>query len=309
VALGASNVATGFVQGFPISSSASRTPVAESAGAKTQLTGVVGALAIALLLVVAPGLVHDLPMTALAAVVISAALGLFEIAGVRILYRVRRAEFALALGSFLAVAVFGVLTGIAIAVGLSLVDFIRRAWRPYDAVLGRVADLKGYHDVTRYPEARQIPGLLLFRWDAPLFFANADLFRERVRMAIAASASPVRWVIVAAEPITDVDSTAADMLQELEAELEAGGIDLGFAEMKDPVKDRLVRYGLTSAIGRELFFPTLGVAVRRYLDAHPVPWVDWEDERRQTGERGPGGGPGSGRSVRPRGRTARPGPG
>jgi len=278
VALGAASLATGFVQGFPISSSASRTPVAESAGAKTQLTGVVGALAIALLLVAAPGLVYYLPMAALAAVVISAALGLFEVEGVRRLYRVRREEFALALGSFLAVAVLGVLNGIAVAVALSLLDFLRRAWRPHDAVLGRVEDLKGYHDVTRYPEARTVPGLVLFRWDAPLFFANADLFRGRIRRAIAAADPPARWVVVAAEPVTDVDSTAADMLQELEDELEAQGIELGFAEMKDPVKDRLMRYGLTSQIGRELFFPTLGVAVKEYLALHEVPWSDWDDD-------------------------------
>jgi high affinity sulfate transporter 1 len=316
LALGVADAASGLMQGFPISSSASRTPVAESAGAKTQLTGVVGALAIAILLVAAPGLVHDLPMAALAAVVISAAMGLFEIEGMRRLYRVRRAEFLLALASFLAVAVFGVLNGIAIAVGLSLLDFIRRAWRPHDAILGRVTGLKGYHDVIRYPEARQVPGLLLFRWDAPLFFANADLFRNRVRSAVVEAPAtareampPILWVVVASEPITDIDSTAADMLRELEIELRARGVELCFAEMKDPVRDRLVRYGFTSGIGRELFFPTLGVAVRRYLDAHPVPWVDWEDERRLAEERGPGGGPSSGRGVRPRGRTARPGPG
>ena len=295
VALGAASMACGFVQGFPISSSASRTPVAESAGAKTQLTGVVGALAIALLLVAAPGLVYYLPTAALAAVVISAALGLFEVEGVRRLYRVRREEFALALASFLAVAVLGVLNGIAVSVALSLLDFLRRAWRPHDAVLGRVEGLKGYHDVTRYPEARTVPGLVLFRWDAPLFFANADLFRGRVRRAIGAADPPARWVVVAAEPVTDVDSTAADMLQELEDELEARGIELGFAEMKDPVKDRLMRYGLTSQIGRELFFPTLGAAVKEYLARHDVAWSDWEDEHghrdgqeRRRGHRGHG---------------------
>jgi high affinity sulfate transporter 1 len=209
-ALGVANVATGFFQGFPISSSSSRTPVAEASGAKTQLTGVVGAVTVSLLLVIAPGLLGNLPTAALAAVVISAAVGLFEISGVRILYQVRRSEFLLSMASLLGVALLGVLPGIGVAVGLSLLDFIRHAWRPHDAVLGRVEGLKGYHDLARHPEGRQIPGLVLFRWDAPLFFANADLFRDRIRQRLAAASSPTNWLIIAAEPVTDVDSTAAE---------------------------------------------------------------------------------------------------
>lgn len=278
-ALGTVNLAVGLFQGFPVSSSASRTPVAESSGARTQLTGVVGAITIALLLVVAPGLVRTLPTTALAAVVISAAVGLFEISGVRTLYRLRRSEFMLSMASFLGVALLGVLPGIGVAIGLSLLDFIRHAWRPHDAVLGRAEGVKGYHDLERYPEARQVPGLVLFRWDAPLFFANADLFRDRIRQCLVAADFPVRWVIVAAEPITDVDSTAADMLEDLQAELAAADIHLGFAEMKDPVRDRLESYGLASSIGLEFFFPTIGVAVKEYLTHNPVDWRDWEDRK------------------------------
>src|SRR5512132_2209475 len=236
VALGAANAAAGLFQGFSVSSSSSRTPVAEAAGAKTQLTGVVGALAIALMLLFFPNLVQNLPDSALAAVVISAAIGLVEVAGVRKLYRVRKTEFALSIACFLGVAVLGVIEGIFIAVALALLDFIRRAWRPYDAVLGRVDDLKGYHDVTRHPDARRIPGLVLFRWDAPLFFANAEVFADRLRGAAASSPTPVRWVVVAAEPVTDLDTTAADVLQELDEELSAEGVDLRFAEMKGPVK-------------------------------------------------------------------------
>ena len=277
VALGGANVAAGLFQGFSVSSSSSRTPVAEAAGAKTQLTGLVGALAIALLLLLFPNLVRNLPDSALAAVVITAAIGLIEAEGVRKLYRMRKTEFALSIACFLGVAVLGVIEGIFIAVGLALLDFIRRAWRPYDAVLGRVDGLKGYHDVTRYPDAKRVPGLVLFRWDAPLFFANAEEFADRVRRAIASSPTPVRWVVVAAEPVTDLDTTAADVLWELEEELAAQGVDLRFAEVKDPVKDRLKRYGLFERFGDDHFYPTVGEAVNAYVEMTGVEWTDWED--------------------------------
>ncbi len=277
IALGAANVAAGLFQGFSISSSSSRTPVAEQAGAKTQVTGVVGALCIALLLVFAPTLLQNLPNAALGAVVIAACLSLVDIQGFVRLYRVRRGEFALAVVCFLGVALIGVIQGIFIAVGLALLGFIWRAWRPYDAVLGRVEGLKGYHDVTRYPEAERIPGLVLFRWDAPLFFANAEVFREHVLQAIAAAPTPTRWVVVAAEPVTDIDVTAAEALSALDDDLQKAGIELCFAEMKDPVKDRLKQYGLFSKLGSELFFPTIGQAVNSYLETHPVEWLDWEE--------------------------------
>ncbi len=276
IGLGVANVVAGLFRGFPISSSSSRTPVAEAAGAKTQVTGVVGALAIAALLSVAPWLMQNLPTTALAAVVISAALTLFDLRSLRVFHYVRRSDLVLAIIGFFAVAVLGVITGIAVAVGVSILDFVRRAWRPHDAVLGRAEGVKGYHDVERYPEARQVPGLLLYRWDAPLFFANADLFRARILDVIDGAESPVRWVVVAAEPITDVDTTAAEMIQELDYELGVRGVELAFAEMKDPVKDRLGRYGLKARIGHEHFYPTVGVAVRDYLDTHDVDWKDWE---------------------------------
>ena len=277
VALGAANVAAGVFQGFPVSSSSSRTPVAEQAGSRSQLTGVVGAGAITLMLLFAPGLVRNLPQSALAAVVITAAVGLFEISGVRRLWRMRRSEFALSIVCFLGVAVFGVIEGIFIAVGLALANFIQRAWRPYDAVLGRVDGLKGYHDVSRYPEAKQVPGLLLYRWDAPLFFANADVFEERLLRAIASAPAPVRRVVVTAEPMTDVDTSAADVLERVHAELADDGVQLAFAEMKSPVTDRLERYGLLTQLGTNSFFPTIGTAVRDYVDGEGVEWVDWED--------------------------------
>ena len=281
IGLGVANLVAGLVRGFPISSSSSRTPVAESAGARTQVTGIVGALAILVLLVAAPGLVRDLPTTALAAIVIAAAIRIMDLSAWRVFYRVRRSDFVLSVLAFLAVAALGVLTGIAVAVGVALLDFVRRAWRPHDAVLGRAPGVKGYHDMARYPDAKQVPGLLLFRWDAPLFFANADTFRERiidlVDEARAANRS-ITWVVVAAEPITDIDTTAAEMLEELDKELATRSCELAFAELKDPVKDRLERYGLHAQIGRAFFFPTVGVAVHAFLDRHPVEWVDWEDE-------------------------------
>jgi high affinity sulfate transporter 1 len=282
IGLGAANMATGFFQGIPISSSASRTPVAESAGARTQLTGVVGALAIAVLLVVAPNLLEDVPRPALAAVVIAAALGLIEVADVRRIWRIQRWEAWLSIVCLLGVAVFGAVEGIGIAVLIAVIEFLWDGWRPHSAVLGRVDRLKGYHDMERYPQARRIPGLVLFRWDAPLFFANAELFCDRVEAAVAASPTRVRWIVVAAEPVTSVDVTAADSLEELDDRLRAKGVDLRFAEMKDPVKDKLKRFGLFQRFDAGTFYPTIGEAVRAYLEENPVNWGDWEDESAPT---------------------------
>ena len=277
VGLGAANLAAGFFQGFPISSSSSRTPVAEAAGAKTQLTGVVGALAVALLLLVAPDLLQHLPTSALAAVVIASAIGLIEVTDLRRIYRIQRWEFWLSIVCFVGVAVLGAIPGIGLAIVIAVIEFLWDGWRPHSAVLGRAEGVEGYHDITRYPDARLIPGLVLFRWDAPLFFANAELFQDRVLDAVAASPTPVRWLVVAAEPVTSVDVTAADMLAELDETLHAAGIELCFAEMKDPVKDKLKRFGLFAGLGEEAFFPTMGAAVSSYLATHPVDWVDWED--------------------------------
>jgi high affinity sulfate transporter 1 len=277
VGLGAANLAAGFFQGFPVSSSSSRTPVAEAAGARTQLTGVVGAVAVALLLVAAPNLLEHLPASALAAVVIASAIGLIEIDDLRRIYRIQRWEFWLSIGCLAGVAVLGAIPGIGLAIVIAVIEFLWDGWRPHSAVLGRAEGVKGYHDITRYPDARRIPGLVLFRWDAPLFFANAELFQERVLDAVTASPTPVRWLVVAAEPVTSVDVTAADMLAELDETLHAAGIELCFAEMKDPVKDKLKRFGLFARLGEEVFFPTLGAAVGRYLDNHKVEWIDWEE--------------------------------
>jgi high affinity sulfate transporter 1 len=278
VGLGAANLATGFFQGFPISSSSSRTPVAEAAGARTQLTSVVGALAIALLLLAAPNLLQHLPTAALAAVVIASAIGLFEVTDLKRIYRIQRWEFWLSIVCFVGVAVFGVIPGIGLAIALAIIEFLWDGWRPHSAILGRAQGVKGYHDITRYPDARRIPGLVLFRWDAPLFFANAEFFRERVMDAVATSPTPVRWLVVAAEPVTSVDVTACDVVAELDQTLSAQGIELCFAELKDPVKDKLKRFGLFAQLGEHYFFPTIGVAVSRYLAINNVEWEDWEDQ-------------------------------
>lgn len=279
VSLGIANLATGLFQGFSVSASASRTPVAEQAGAKTQVTGLVGALLVTLLLYFAPTLLKSMPHAALSAVVICACLGQIQISQVVRLYQLRRSEFVISIACFLGVIVLGVIQGIFISVGLALFAFIWRAWRPHNAVLGRVDGLKGYHDVLRHPEAKRIPGLVLFRWDAPLFFANAAVFEERVEQAIALAPTPTQWVVVAAEPVTDVDITAADMLAELDKKLHQAGMELCFAEMKGPVKDILKRYGLFDSFGNENFFPTIGQAVDRYLDVHKVNWQDWDEPK------------------------------
>ena len=264
VGLGAANLAAGLFQGFPISSSASRTPVAEAAGARSQLTGVVGALAVALLLFAAPGLLRNLPAAALAAVVIAAAIGLFEVGDLVRIFRIQRWEFWLSIVCLVGVAVLGAIPGIGLAIAIAVAEFLWDGWRPHSAVLGRTLDVEGYHDITRYPDAVQIPGLILFRWDAPLFFANAELFKERVLELAATSAAPVRWLVVAAEPVTGVDVTA-DLLAELNQALHAAGTRLCFAELKDPVKDTLKRFGLFTAFGESFFFPTVHSAVTAYL--------------------------------------------
>lgn len=273
IGLGAANLIGGLFQGIPISSSSSRTPVAEAAGARTQLTGVVGAVAVALLLVLAPDLLRHLPHSALAAVVIASAIGLFELGDLRRIFRIQRWEFWLSLACFAGVVVLGVIPGIGLAILIAVIEFLWDGWRPYHAVLGRVDGLRGYHDLRRYPAARLIPGLVLFRWDAPLFFANADLFRRRVLEAVAQSPTPVRQLIVAAEPVTSIDVTSADVLAELAQALRDMDIDLHFAEMKDPVKDKLKRFELFERFGGDAsFHPTVGAAVDDYLNRHAVDW-------------------------------------
>jgi high affinity sulfate transporter 1 len=272
IGIGAANIAAGFFQGFPVSTSGSRTAVAEQAGAKTQITGLVGALAITLMLLVVPGLLRNLPQPTLAAVVITASLSLADIPGTVRLWRQRRTEFTLSMAAFAGVALLGVLPGIAIAVALSIGNVFRRSWWPYQTVLGRAAGVPGYHDLRSYPDAEQLPGCVLFRFDAPVFFANARTFRDQVRRLARSEPTP-RWIVVAAEPITDVDTTAADMLEDLDEALNAQGISLVLAELKDPVRQKIERYELTRTIDPAHFFPTVDAAVAAFREQFGADWA------------------------------------
>lgn len=271
IAIGTANVAAGLFQGFPLSTSGSRTAVAERAGARTQLTGVVGAALILLMLVLLPGLFRDLPQPALAAVVITASLSLADPRGTRRLWRQRKAEFWLCIAAFLGVALLGVLTGIAVAVGLSILNVFRRAWWPYSAVLGRVPGLEGYHDTRSHPDAAHLPGLVILRFDAPLFFANAKAFRDEV-LRCTRTTPPPRCVLIAAEPVTDIDTTAADILEELDEDLRARDITLVFAELKDPVRRKIERYGLTRTLDPRTFYPTVESAVAAFRSRSGAEW-------------------------------------
>ena len=283
VALGAANLSAGLFQGFPVSASAGRTVAAESSGSLTQMTGVIGAACILLLLSFTNGVLQNLPSSALAAIVIAAAVRLFDLATLRWLWKVRKSEFLLSLAALLGVAIFGVLPGIAIAVALSLADFVRQAWRPHTAILGRIPGRKGYHDIERHPEAVQIPGLIIYRFDAPMFFANAEFFSDGVKNAIATRHESITWIVLAAEPITDIDTSAAEAFDQLLDDLEVESVQLVFAELKGPVKDRLRSYELYERLGDERFFATVGAAVHGYLNSSGVEWVDWSDEEPDAG--------------------------
>jgi high affinity sulfate transporter 1 len=272
IGIGAANLAAGLFQGFPVSTSGSRTAVAERSGAKTQLTGVTGAVLITLMIVFIPGLFRNLPQPALAAVVITASLSLADVPGTVRLWRQRKTEFTLSIAAFLGVALLGVLPGIAIAIALSILNVFRRTWWPYDTRLGRVEGLGGYHDVHSYPAAEHLPGLVIYRFDAPLIFANAKTFRDEVRR-LARADPPPAWIVIAAEPVTDVDTTASDMLEELDEALNAAGISLVFAELKDPVREKIERYGLTRTINPHHFFPTIDAAVQAFRQQTGAHWA------------------------------------
>ncbi|TFD68936.1 SulP family inorganic anion transporter [Cryobacterium ruanii] len=260
-AIGASNIASGLLGGFPVSASSSRTPVAEKAGARSQLTGVVGAALVLAFMLFAPGLTDFLPSAAIAAVVIVAAAGLVDVKGFIALVRMNRVDAMLSLAAFLGVLVVGVIEGIVVAIILSLGAFVSQAWQPYRAELGRIRGLRGYHDLSRHPEGERLPGIVIVRFDAPLFFANGGIFDDYVRATVAAAGSGVHTVILAAEPITDIDTTAAEELLELDDFLASRGITLVFAEMKGPVKDHLRDYGLSERFPPERFAGTVGEAV------------------------------------------------
>ncbi|MEV6223715.1 SulP family inorganic anion transporter [Nocardia fluminea] len=260
-AIGVANVAGGLFGGFPVSASGSRTPVAEQSGARTQLAGVVGAISVLLFVLLAPGLTAYLPDATLGAVVIVAATALIDIRGMVRMWHMSSLEFALATAAFAGVALVGVLQGIMVAIGLSFVAVVARAWQPYRTELVQTRDRPGYHDIARHPDGQRIAGLVLVRFDAPLFFANGQIFDEYVRSVVAKAPSPVEWVIIAAEPITGLDTTAVDELVDLDNYLTGKGVRLVFAEMKGPIKDRIIRFGVGDRFDGTHFYPTVEAAV------------------------------------------------
>ena len=267
--MGAANITAGLFRGFAVSTSGSRTAVAEQSGAKSQLTGVVGAGLVAVLLLFLNSLLADLPQTALAAVVIVAALSLMDVGILRRYMRVRRSAFAVSLVATAGVMLLGVLQGIVVAVGLAILLFFRRNWGPHGAILGKLTEGEGWHDIDTHPDAEQIPGVVVYRWEAPLFFANAGSFREQIRK-IVRDYRP-RWVVLQCEAVTDVDVTAAEMLEQLDTELNAAGTHMAFAEMRTRLQELTLRYGLLETLDREHFYPTLDAALEQIqlTDAGP----------------------------------------
>ncbi len=259
IGMGAANIAAGLFQGFAVSTSGSRTAVAEQSGAKSQVTGLVGAGLVAALLLFLNSLLADLPQTALAAVVIVAALSLMDLGLLRRYLRVRRSAFAVSLVATAGVVLLGVLQGIVVAVTLAILLFFRRNWWPHGAVLGTVESVEGWHDVDAHPDAQQIPGVVVYRWEAPLFFANAGSFRQQIRHLV--HERQPEWVVIQCEAVTDVDVTAAEMLEQLDNELNAAGVHLAFAEMRSRLQDLTLRYGLLETLDREHFYPTVEAAL------------------------------------------------
>jgi MFS superfamily sulfate permease-like transporter len=263
-ALGISNVASGMFGGFSVAASVTRTPVAEQAGARTQIVGITSALLVLVFVLATPNLTSYLPSSALAAMVIFAAANLIDAPAVLRLLRVAPVDGWLSVAAFAGVVFIGVLEGIVVALVLSVVAFVNQAWRPYRAELGRIPGVRGYHDLSRHPEGHRVDTIAIVRFDAPLFFANAGIFSQFVR-SVARAEPPSRHVVLAAEPITSIDSTAIDELIALDDYLTQSGIDLVIAEMKDPVRDALVRHGLADRFGPERFAPTVGAAVDTIL--------------------------------------------
>jgi SulP family sulfate permease len=273
LALGASNIGAGMLQGFPVSSSGSRTAIADAVGGRTQLTGLVTVAGTLLILVFLRPVLAAFPLGALAAVVVYAATRLVDVPELVRFARFRRSELLLALATTVGVLLLGVLLGIVVAISLSVLDLLRRVARPHDGVLGLVPDLAGMHDVDDYPTAEVVPGLLVYRYDSPLFFANAENFRTRALAAVADAAVPVRWFLLNVEANVEVDITAADALEQLRAELEERGIVFALARLKQDLRDQLARTGLLDRIGEANIFPTLPTAVDGFHEwerLHPL---------------------------------------
>ena len=261
VAVGIANAVSGLLRGFPVSASSSRTAVAVEAGAVTQVAGLIGAAVVALLLVLAPGLLRDLPISALAAVVIVAAIQLVDLSTLRRLAHARPTSLVLSVAATLGVVFLGVLEGVIVAVGLSILFFFRRHWWPEEGQLGRVPGLRGWHSVERFPEAEMVPGVVLYRFEAPLFFANATVFGERVRELVRHADPRPHHVVLQCEAITDIDVTAADALAALDRELADQGIQLVFVELRDRLRELLAAYDLHGDVDEGPFYRSVKEAL------------------------------------------------
>jgi len=268
IGMGVANIAAGLFQGFAVSTSGSRTAVAEQSGAKSQATGLVGAGLVLMLLLFFNSLLADLPQTTLAAVVIVAALSLMDLGILGRYFRMRKSALALSLVASVGVILFGVLAGIAIAVVLAVMLFFRRNWWPHGTVLGQVEGVPGWHALDAHPDARQLPGIVVYRWEAPLFFANASAFRQQMRHLV--KESHPSWIVLQCEAITDVDVTAGEMLEQLDKELNAAGVHLAFAEMRSRLQELVLRYGLLDTLASDHFYPTLSDALEEVQALGPV---------------------------------------
>ncbi len=264
-ALGGANIAAGFLQGFPVSSSGSRTALGDAVGSRSQLYSLVTLACVVLTLLVAGPLLASFPSAALGALVIYAAIRLIEVAELRRIARFRRSEFLLAVGTTAAVLLLGVLYGVLVAVGLSIVDLVRRVARPHDGILGYVPGLAGMHDVDDYEAARQLPGLVVYRYDAPLCFANAEDFRRRALASVDEADDAVEWFVLNAEANVEIDITAADALEHLRSDLTGRGITVALARVKQDLRHDLAAAGLIDSIGADRVFPTLPTAVLAFL--------------------------------------------
>jgi SulP family sulfate permease len=266
-ALGVCNVGTGLLHGFPVSSSGSRTALGDALGSRTQLYSVVTLVLVLAVMLVARGVLSNFPMAALGALVVYAALRLVDVPEFKRLARFRRSELVLALATTASVLLFGVLYGVLVAIALSILDLLRRVARPHDAIQGFVPGVAGMHDVDDYPEALPVPGLVVYRFDAPLFFANAENFRERALSAVDDSPVPVKWFVLNAEANVEVDLTALDVLDQLRSELTGRGIVFAMARVKQDLRDSLDAAGLVDKIGEDRIFMTLPTAVEAYRRA------------------------------------------
>ncbi|MFD5813382.1 SulP family inorganic anion transporter [Streptomyces sp. NPDC127038] len=272
LALGAANLGAGVLQGFPVSSSASRTALAQSTGARTQAYGLTAGVSVLAVLLFLSPLLTDTPSAVLGALVVYAAIRMIDLAGFRRLASFRLRELLLALGCLVGVLALDILYGVLVAVGLSVAELLSRVARPHDAVQGLVPGLAGMHDVDDFPDARVIPGLLVYRYDSPLFFANAEDFRRSALDAVAEQEVPVRWFVLNAEANVEVDITALDSLDQLRRELGERGIEFAMARVKQDLRDDLDAYGLSASVGEDRIFPTLPTAVAAYRS-----WCGAED--------------------------------